>query len=204
MSVYGYAIVSDQGQDEERQIEELRAAGVPNGNLFIDNSDGKNFEREAYLELQDTVVQGDTLFIHSIDRLGRSFIEIQEQWEMLTTEKGVDIVALDIPLLDTRQAKDLPGHFVADLALQILSFASQKEREAIKRRQREGIDAARERGVTLGRPKRLLPEDFELMCRAVMFHGMTQSGAARILGLPLSTFRDRMRKYKEELGKRRE
>lgn len=204
MSIYGYAIVDDQEHDEERQVEELRVAGVPVGNIFVDHSDGKSFERDAYLELQDTVMQGDTIFIHALDRMGRNFIDIQKQWEFLVKEKGVDIVALDMPLLDTRQAKDLLGTFVSDLVFQILSFAAQTEREAIKRRQREGIDAARERGVTLGRPKRILPEDFELMCRAVMLHGMTQSGAARILGIPLSTFRDRMKKYKEELGRRKD
>ena len=149
---YGYARVSSQEQNEVRQLIALREAGVRRKALYIDKKSGRDFERPQYKKLLQKLRKDDLLCVMSIDRLGRSYGEILEQWQVLTKEKGVDILVLDMPLLDTRQGKDLMGTFIADLTLQILSFVAQKEREDIRRRQAQGIAAARERGVRFGRP----------------------------------------------------
>lgn len=147
---YGYARVSSADQNEDRQRIALEQA-VSVRNIFTDKQSGKDFERPQYKRLVRKLKQGDLLYILSIDRLGRNYVEIQEQWRLLTKEIGIDICVLDMPLLDTRQGKDLMGTFIADLVLQILSFVAQNERENIRRRQAEGIAAARARGVNLGR-----------------------------------------------------
>mgnify|MGYP001625825649 FL=1 len=158
--IYGYVRVSSADQNEERQLIALREQGVPEENLFIDRQSGENFERPKYKRLVRRLKKGDLLYILSIDRLGRNYKEIQEQWRILTKEKNVDICVLDMPLLDTRNGKDLMGTFIADLVLQILSFAAQNERDNIRRRQAEGIAAAKARGVKFGRPVRPVPENF--------------------------------------------
>jgi len=135
-------------------------ANVPSQNLFIDKQSGKDFNRPNYANLVEILAEGDLLYIKSIDRLGRNYEEIQNQWRKLTKEIGVDIVVLDMPLLDTRVHKDLMGTFIADLVLQVLSFVAHSERDSIKKRQAEGIAAAKARGVTFGRPPKELPEDF--------------------------------------------
>lgn len=146
---YGYIRVSSTDQNEERQLVAMRAAQVPEKNVYMDKQSGKDFDRPQYKRLVKKMRPGDLLYILSIDRLGRNYEEIQNQWRILTKEKGIDIAVLDMPLLDTRQGKDLMGTFIADLVLQILSFVAQSERENIRKRQAEGIAAASE-----GRPLR--------------------------------------------------
>jgi len=165
MQTYGYIRVSGMDQREDRQLLAMRTLGIPPENLFMDKQSGKDFERTHYRRLTAQLKSGDLLYLKSIDRLGRNYEEIQTQWRMLTKEKGVDIVVLDMELLDTRREKDLLGTFIADLVLQVLSFAAQSERESIRRRQAEGIAAARLRGVRFGRPEKALPEDFEMLVK---------------------------------------
>ena len=157
---YGYVRVSGADQNEDRQLIAISDRGVPKKRLFIDKKSGKDFERPMYKKLVRKMKEGDVLYILSIDRLGRNYKEIREQWRFLTHEKGIDICVLDMPLLDTRKGKDLMGTFIADLVLQVLSFAAENEREMIRRRQAEEIAAARARGVRFGRPRIALPEAF--------------------------------------------
>lgn len=159
-NVYGYARVSGMDQNEDRQMLAIRERNVPDQNIFIDKQSGKNFDRPFYKRLVSRLKDGDLLYVQSIDRLGRNYKEIQEQWRILTKEKGIDICVIDMPLLDTRQGKDLMGTFIADLVLQILSFVAQSERENIRKRQEQGIAAARARGVRFGRPGKSVPENF--------------------------------------------
>ena len=159
-TTYGYVRVSSQDQNEDRQLVALREKLVDPKNTYIDKQSGKDFERPQYKKMVKKLKAGDLLYILSIDRLGRNYEEIQRQWRVLTKEIGVDICVIDMPLLDTRNGKDLMGTFIADLVLQILSFVAQSERENIKRRQAEGIAAARARGVHLGRPVKTAPVDF--------------------------------------------
>lgn len=157
---YGYVRVSSVEQNEERQMKALRDAGVPDKNIFIDKQSGKDFHRAGYEKMASLLKRGDLLYILSIDRLGRSYVEIQNQWRIFTKEIGIDICVLDMPLLDTRNGRDLMGTFIADLVLQILSFVAENERANIRERQRQGILAARERGIRFGRPEVTVPEDF--------------------------------------------
>ena len=161
MKVYGYVRVSSTDQNEDRQMLAMSRAEVPAANVYVDKQSGKDFKRPRYLKLVKKLRPGDMLYILSIDRLGRNYEEIQRQWRVLTKEIGVDICVLDMPLLDTRQGKDLMGTFIADLVLQILSFVAQNERENIKKRQAEGIAAAKARGVRFGRPEKPVPENFD-------------------------------------------
>ena len=186
--VYGYARVSSTDQNERRQIDALKAASVIDKQIYIDKQSGKNFERPAYKLLVSHLRQNDLLYITSIDRLGRNYSEILEQWRMLTKEKGIDIVVLDMPLLDTRRGKDLMGTFISDLVLQILSFVAQSERESIKRRQAEGIASAKARGIKFGRPPAPLPDNFDFACALSQSGQIPQSVAARACGLPMSTY----------------
>ena len=160
MNIYGYIRVSSRDQNEDRQLIALCSTGVEERFIYMDKISGKDFDRPQYRKLVKKLKPGDLLMIQSIDRLGRNYQEIQDQWRILTKEKSVDICILDMPLLDTRQGKDLMGTFIADLVLQILSFVAQSERENIKKRQAEGIAAAMERGVRFGRPEKPLPDDF--------------------------------------------
>ena len=155
--VYGYIRVSSADQNEERQVMAMRERKIPKANLYIDKQSGKDFNRPQYCELVKHLKCGDLLYLVSIDRLGRNYKEIQEQWRLLTKIKEVDICVLDTPLLDTRNGKDLMGTFIADLVLQILSFVAQSERENIKKRQAEGIAVAKAKGVRFGRPPLPLP-----------------------------------------------
>ena len=163
--IYGYVRVSSADQNEDRQMIAMQEAGVPAENIYVDKQSGKDFDRPNYKRLVRRLREGDLLYILSIDRLGRNYEEIQNQWRILTKEKGVDIVVIDMPLLDTRQGKDLMGTFIADLVLQILSFVAQSEREKIKERQAQGIAAAKARGVRFGRPEKSVPENFLLLVR---------------------------------------
>lgn len=162
---YGYARVSSIDQNTDRQLIAILEKGVELEQIYIDKQSGKNFERPRYKTLLKQLKEGDLLYILSIDRLGRNYEEIQTQWRLLTKEIGIDICVIDMPLLDTRNGKDLMGTFIADLVLQILSFVAQSERESIKKRQAEGIAAAKKRGVRFGRrPCELPPNFFQLVC----------------------------------------
>ena len=195
-TLYGYIRVSTREQNEARQLSALRSAGVPVQNIFTDKQSGKSFERPAYKRLCRRVKKGDVLFIKSIDRLGRNYKEIQEQWRILTGRKKIDIVILDMPLLDTRRGKDLVGTFLSDIVLQILSFVAENERENIRQRQEEGITEAKKRGVMFGRPKSSLPANFEAVLRQWEAGNMTTSQAAEACRMARTTFYDRAKKFR--------
>ena len=166
MSEYGYIRVSSTDQNEDRQRLAMAERAVPEKNIYTDKQSGKDFDRPQYKKLVKKLRTGDLVYVLSIDRLGRNYEEIQRQWRMLTKEIGADICVMDMPLLDTRNGKDLMGTFIADLVLQILSFVAQSERENIKKRQAQGIAAAKARGVRFGRPEAPLPEDFPAIVNA--------------------------------------
>jgi len=166
LQVYGYVRVSSVDQNEDRQMIAMRERQVPENHIYMDKQSGKDFDRPQYLRMTEKLKKGDLLYILSIDRLGRNYEEIQRQWRFLTKEIGIDICVIDMPLLDTRNGKDLMGTFIADLVLQILSFVAQNERENIKKRQAQGIAAARARGVHLGRPVKQPPENFPEIVKA--------------------------------------
>jgi DNA invertase Pin-like site-specific DNA recombinase len=159
MGIYGYVRVSTTDQNADRQILAMNELHILPSNVLVDKQSGKNFDRPAYRQLVERLKSGDLLYIKSIDRLGRNYEDIQNQWRVLTKEKGVDIVVVDMPLLDTRLHRDLMGTFIADLVLQVLSFVAQNERDAIRQRQAEGIAVAKARGVRFGRPVKPVPSD---------------------------------------------
>ena len=185
---YGYIRVSSIDQNEDRQVLALRKKGIPEKRIFLDKQSGKDFERPQYQRMIKRLKPGDLLYVLSIDRLGRNYREIQEQWRQLTQEKNLDVCVLDMPLLDTRQGKDLMGRFIADLVLQILSFVAQNERENIRKRQAEGIAAAKARGVKFGRPPRPVPDNFYEQCRMWRNKKIPLRRAAEACGLPVGTF----------------
>ena len=195
--IYGYIRVSTREQNEDRQLIALRDMAVPEANLFIDKQSGKDFQRPQYKKLVRKLKKDDLLYIKSIDRLGRNYEEIQNQWRILTKEKGVDIVVLDMPLLDTRRGKDLMGTFLSDIVLQVLSFVAENERTNIRQRQAEGIAAAKARGVRFGRPPRPLPENYHSAYQRWKAGAITGTAAARECGMPLSTFRYRAEIYEK-------
>ncbi|HIT64556.1 MAG TPA: recombinase family protein [Candidatus Ventrimonas merdavium] len=195
--VYGYIRVSTREQNEDRQMVALRKAGVPEPNIWIDKLSGSNFDRPRYKRLLRKMKKDDLLYIKSIDRLGRNYGEILEQWRYLTKEKGIDIVVLDMPLLDTRRGKDLLGTFLSDIVLQVLSFAAENEHANIKHRQAEGIAAAKAKGVRFGRPPRPLPENFQSCYQRWKAGSLTGTAAARECGMPLATFRYRAKSYEK-------
>ena len=160
MSVYGYIRVSSKDQKEDRQQIALKEVGVELRNIYIDKQSGKDFNRPQYKKMLRKLKKDDLLYIKSIDRLGRNYEEILQQWRVLTKEKGIDIVVLDMPLLDTRRGKDLMGTFLSDIVLQVLSFVAENERTNIRQRQAEGIAAAKAKGIKFGRPPLPLPENF--------------------------------------------
>lgn len=196
-STYGYIRVSTREQNEDRQIIALREISIPEQNIFMDKQSGKDFDRPQYKRLVRKLKPGDLLYIKSIDRLGRNYEEIQNQWRILTKGKKIDIVVLDMPLLDTRRGKDLMGTFLSDIVLQVLSFAAENERTNIRQRQREGIAAAKARGVRFGRPPRPLPENYHSAYQRWKAGAITGTAAARECGMPLSTFRYRAEIYEK-------
>ena len=196
MAEYGYVRVSSLDQNEDRQMIELQKKQIPEKNIYIDKLSGKNFERPAYKRLFKKIKQGDLLYIMSIDRLGRNYVEIQEQWRILTKEKCIDIVVLDMPLLDTRTGKDLMGTFISDLVLQILSFVAQNERENIKKRQAQGIAAAKARGVRFGRPEKPIPDNFSDIVKSWEKKEIKISDVVRICDMSEPTFYRRLREYR--------
>ena len=192
---YGYIRVSTREQNEDRQLIALREASVPEKNIFMDKQSGKDFDRPRYKKLVQRLKKDDLLYIKSIDRLGRNYAEILEQWRVLTKEKGIDIVVLDMPLLDTRRGKDLMGTFLSGIVLQVLSFVAENERTNIRRRQAEGIAAAKARGTRFGRLPRPLPENFYENYQRWKSGESTGTAAAKNCGMPLSTFRDKAAGY---------
>lgn len=199
--IYGYARVSTVNQNEDRQLAALLNKGVDEKNIFIDKQSGSDFDRPQYNRLLKKIRCGDLLYISSIDRLGRNYEGIREQWQRLSKELGADICVLDMPLLDTRTGKDLLGTFISDLVLQILSFVAQSERESIKKRQAEGIAAAKARGVKFGRPEKALPGDFEQMTRLWRGKNLPLSGILSACQISESTFYRRIREYERPEGK---
>ena len=185
---YGYARVSTKEQNEQRQIIALEEFGLNLRQIFIDKQSGKNFERANYQRLTRRLKEGDTLVVKSIDRLGRNYNEILEQWRIITKEKRAAIVVLDMPLLDTRRGKDLMGTFLSDIVLQVLSFVAENERTNIRQRQAEGIAAAKARGVKFGRPPRPLPDNFYEVHKAWRDKKLTLKEAAKTCDLPVGTF----------------
>lgn len=198
MEIYGYVRVSSSDQNEERQIVELSKRGVNLKNIYIDKQSGKNFDRPQYIKLVKKLKHGDLLYILSIDRLGRNYLEIQEQWRVLTKDKGIDICIIDMPLLDTRNGKDLMGTFIADLVLQILSFVAQNERENIKKRQAQGIAAAKARGVRFGRPEIIPPDNFEQLIDDWQNKKISMAEVLRISKMSQSTFYRNLKKFKNK------
>jgi len=196
LKIYGYIRVSSIDQNEDRQLVAMEALKIPSGQIFTDKISGKDFNRPAYRSLVKRLKTGDLLYIKSIDRLGRNYEEIQNQWRILTKEKDVDIAVIDMPLLDTRNGKDLMGTFIADLVLQILSFVAQNERETIKKRQAEGIAAAKARGVRFGRPIKRPPENFGLLVKRWERGKMSLEEVLEQTGLKEATFYRRLRELR--------
>lgn len=186
---YFYARVSTKNQKADRQLDAAKQAGFEEKRIYVDYESGKNFNRVNWVVLKSKLKRNDTLFIKSIDRLGRNYKEIIHLWSELTHELGVDIVVLDMPLLDTRREKNLLGTFISDLVLQVLSFVAENERTYILQRQAEGIAAAKARGVKFGRPRRKLPERFNALVILWQSGAITLSEAARQAEIPISTFR---------------
>lgn len=188
MSNFGYIRVSTKDQNEARQVIALRAAGVPETHIYTDKQSGKNFDRPKYKSLVRRLKVGDTLFVKSIDRLGRNYDEILDQWRRLTKDKGADIVVLDMPLLDTRRGKDLIGTLISDIVLQLLSYVAQTEREFIRQRQAEGISAAKARGVKFGRPPMERPPHYAAVRRQYENLEISARKAGTALGVSHKTF----------------
>jgi len=196
MQIYGYARVSSNDQNEDRQLAALEENGVLSENIFVDKVSGKDFKRPKYLKMLSLLGEGDLLYIPSIDRLGRNYEEILEQWRILTKVKNVDIVVIDMPLLDTRTHKNLMGTFITDLVLQLLSFVAQSERENIRTRQAEGIAVAKQKGVQFGRPKKPIPPNFAELVRKWELREIKISEVLRICNISRSSFYARMKEVK--------
>ena len=196
--VYGYARVSSESQNLNRQLDALSQYGVPSGNIYTDKKSGKDFDRPSYKKLVSLLEEGDILIILSIDRLGRNYDEIREQWSYITKTLKADIKVIDMPLLDTSKNKDILGSFISDLVLQILSFVAQTEREFIKTRQKEGIKAAKLRGVKFGKPRKELPPNFDDIYQSYLdgnnIHALTKIAD----GLSYSTLRRRIKEREKE------
>lgn len=187
--IYGYVRVSTKEQCEDRQLISLQQFSVPMKNIYIDKMSGKDFDRPQYQKLMKKLKSGDVIVVKSIDRLGRNYEEIQNQWRLITKEKHVDIVVIDMPLLDTRASDDdLIKTFIADLVLQILSYVAQTERENTKQRQREGIEAAKKRGVKFGRPRKTVPDNFDKIKNDWINKNISSRTAALKLGIAQDTF----------------
>lgn len=198
--IYGYVRVSSAEQNEGRQMIALAEAGVREGDIFVDKQSGKNFERPQYKRMVKKLKAGDLLYVLSIDRLGRNYEEVQKQWRVITKEIGADVCVLDMPLLDTRQGKDLMGTFIADLVLQILFFVAQSERENIKERQKQGIAVAKEKGVRFGRPEIPVPDNFEKIVRDWERKSMSFEETLKLCNMSEATFYRKLHKYRVKDG----
>jgi DNA invertase Pin-like site-specific DNA recombinase len=202
MAVYGYVRVSSADQNTDRQIDAMNEIKIPEAQIYTDKQSGKDFKRPQYKALLKKLKPGDLIYIKSIDRLGRNYNEIQHQWRILTKERGVDIAVIDMPLLDTRNGKDLVGTFLSDIVLQILSFVAQHERENIRKRQNEGIAAAKARGVRFGRPIKKPPENFAELVRAWERGKMMLEEILEQTGLKEATFYRRLREHRKSIRKK--
>lgn len=196
--LYGYARVSSKDQNLDRQILALKDAGVQEENIFIDKQSGKDFNRPSYQQMLNTVTSGDMILLKSIDRLGRNYAEILEQWSLITKTKNVDIKVLDMPLLDTSYCKDIMGTFISDLVLQILSFQAEQERTYIKQRQAEGIAAAKQKGIKFGRPRKNLPDNFDELYERYLHNEPITRLAKECQGISESTLRLRIYERQEK------
>ncbi len=192
---YGYVRVSDKHQNEDRQIIALHEINIDDENIYIDKQSGKDFNRTGYMRLVKKLKPNDVIYVKSIDRLGRNYEDILEQWKLITKEKQADIVVLDNPLLDTRRGKDLMGTFLTDIVLALLSYVAENERVNIRQRQAEGIAAAKAKGVRFGRAPIPLPDNFNRVYWSWKHKEIPLIEAARLCGMPKSTFYDKARKY---------
>lgn len=197
MATYGYIRVSTRDQNEDRQVIALHEVGVPEKNIYMDKQSGKDFNRPQYKKLLRKMKKDDLLCIKSIDRLGRNYEEILAQWRILTKDKGIDIMVLDMPLLDTRRGKGLMGAFLSDIVLQVLSFVAENERTNIRQRQAEGIAAAKARGVKFGRKPHPLPDNFYEVHKAWRAKKLTLKQAATACDMPAGTFYGKARKFEK-------
>ena len=193
--IFAYARVSTKEQREDRQLDALTALHIDPRHIYVDKQSGKDFDRPMYRKLLRRLKKDDLLYIKSIDRLGRNYAEILEQWRILTKDKGIDIVVLDMPLLDTRRGKDLMGTFLSDIVLQVLSFVAENERINIRQRQAEGIAAAKAKGVKFGRPPLPLPDNFYEVHKAWRNKKLTLKQAAAACNMPVGTFYGKARKF---------
>lgn len=200
--VYGYVRVSTREQNEDRQIHALNEIQILKENIYMDKQSGKDFARPMYQHLLRKIGEGDLIYVKSIDRLGRNYEEILEQWRIITKDKKADIVVLDMPLLDTRRGRDLMGTFLSDIVLQVLSFVAENERGNIRQRQKEGIEAAKLRGVKFGRPTKPLPENFGRVYRRWMQREISGVVAAELCQMSVPTYYRRAEQYGEEIRKR--
>lgn len=196
MKIYGYVRVSSTDQNEDRQMIAMQKKEVTPKNIFIDKQSGKDFERPQYQKMIKRLKPGDLLYILSIDRLGRNYQEIQNQWRYLTKEIGIDICVIDMPILDTRPYKDLLGTFISDLFLAVLSFVAENERDNIKKRQAQGIAAAKARGVKFGRPEKQLPDDFPALVKLWEKKKIPLQDVLQRCGISESTFYRRLREQR--------
>lgn len=195
MKTYGYIRVSATDQNEDRQIIAMENAQVPRQNVYMDKISGKDFDRPMYKKMVRKLQRNDLVYIKSIDRLGRNYKDVVEQWQYLTRVKKVDIVVLEMPLLDTRRGKDLMGTFLSDIVLQVLSFVAENERSNIKIRQKEGIEAARKRGVKFGRPSAATPDNFPEIYEKWSKEEISAEQAAAMCGFSRTTFYKKAREF---------
>lgn len=196
--VFGYIRVSTREQNMDRQKIALTAAGIPPDRIYMDRQSGKNFDRPQYMEMLRELKPGSVLYVKSIDRLGRNYSDLTEQWRIITREKGTDIVVLNMPLLDTRRNKDLLGTFISDIVLALLSYVAENERVNIRQRQAEGIAAAKQRGIHFGRPSKPLPDNFAVVYQAWKTGTLRTGKAAAECGMPRSTFCYKAKQYEEK------
>ena len=196
-NTFGYARVSSRDQNEERQVVALLEMGVPEQNIYVDKQSGKDFNRPQYKKLLRRVKPDDLIYIKSIDRLGRNYAEILDQWKVITKDKRVDLYVMDMPILDTRREKNLLGTFISDLVLALLSYVAENERANIRQRQAEGIAAAKARGVHFGRRPNPLPENFYDVYQLWKMKKISVSEAAKQCGMPQTTFFERARAYEK-------
>lgn len=200
-TTYGYIRVSSKDQNEDRQLMALLEFNIEEKNIYLDKQSGKDFERPAYKKMIRKLKSGDRLILKSIDRLGRNYKEIMEQWRIINKEKNVDITVIDMPLLDTTSSKDLLGTFISDIVLQLLSFVAENERNNIRQRQAEGIAAAKLRGVKFGRPRKSIPENFPCIYEKWIKKTISPATAYKLAGLKQSNFYKIARKYERSLKK---